>query len=279
MPSLKRLVLDALAEDVGQEDITTNRTVPSEARCQAQLFAKQDGVLSGMEVFRMAFDCLRARIKNWGAHSDGHHFQKGEQLASFRGNTRAVLTAERTAINFIQHLSGVATLTAQYVEAVRGLDAKICDTRKTTPLLRRLEKAAVVHGGGANHRHSLFNGIVIKENHIVAAGGLKEAVRLAVEGTHHLMKVEVEVRDLDEFDDALATETDAILLDNMSLKDMATAVKRARRRGKKVVIEASGNMTLARVRSVAETGVDVISVGSLTHSAPVADMTLLITNA
>ncbi|HIJ73144.1 MAG TPA: carboxylating nicotinate-nucleotide diphosphorylase [Candidatus Hydrogenedentes bacterium] len=276
MKSLRRLVREALTEDIGQEDITTNRTVPDNARCEVRLVAKENGVLSGIEVFRMVFECQRASIAGWGAIPDGQRFSRGDEIATFKGNTRAVLTGERTAMNFIQHLAGVATLTAKYVEAVKGLPVKICDTRKTTPLIRRLEKQAVADGGGVNHRHNLFNGVVIKENHIVAAGGIANAVKRAWEGTHHLMKIEVEVTSLDEFDQALEAGADAIMLDNMSLDEMRDAVNRAN--GKKVVIEASGNMNLGHIRKVAETGVNVISVGALTHSAPVVDLSLLIKN-
>jgi nicotinate-nucleotide pyrophosphorylase (carboxylating) len=179
-------------------------------------------------------------------------------------------------MNFVQHLSGVATLTAKYLAAVEGLNVTICDTRKTTPLLRRLEKRAVVHGGGKNHRHTLFNGVVIKENHIAAAGGIMQAVKSATGGAHHLMKIEVEVTNLKEFDEALEAGADAIMLDNMNMEDMRKAVKKAR--GKRVVLEASGNATLDRVRPMAETGVDVVSVGALTHSAPCVDMSLLVEN-
>ena len=187
-----------------------------------------------------------------------------------------MLTAERTALNFVRHLSGIATLTAQYVEAVKDLNVKVCDTRKTTPLLRRLEKEAVVHGGGTNHRHNLFNGVVIKENHIAAAGSIAAAVKNATDGVHHLMKIEVEVTSLDEFDQALAAGADAIMLDNMPLDEMRDAVRRAK--GRNIVLEASGNATVANLRAMAETGVDVISVGTLTHSAPAVDFSLLIAN-
>ncbi|MBN2311913.1 MAG: carboxylating nicotinate-nucleotide diphosphorylase [Candidatus Hydrogenedentes bacterium] len=275
--SLERLVRNALVEDVGQEDITTNCTVPPNARCEARLLAKQDGVLSGIEVFRTVFDCLDAEIHEWGALSDGDRFAKGDEIGTFRGNTRSVLTGERVAMNFIQHLSGVATLTAEYVALVESHGARICDTRKTTPLLRRLEKEAVVHGGGTNHRHTLFNGIVIKDNHIVAAGGLRSAVKKAQDRTHHLMKIEVEVTNLDEFDEAVDAGADVIMLDNMNLEDMREAVVRAH--GKRVTIEASGNVSLDRIVAIAETGVDVISIGKLTHSAPSVDLSLMIDNA
>ena len=274
--TFEHLVKMALDEDIGQEDITTTRTVPADGRCRVRLVAKESGVLSGIEVFRLVFDAMNADISDWDSLSDSDRFSRGDDIATFSGNTRGVLTGERTAMNFVQHLSGVATLTAKYVTAVEGLNVTICDTRKTTPLLRRLEKRAVVHGGGKNHRHTLFNGIVIKENHIAAAGGIRQAVQSATGGAHHLMKIEVEVTNLKEFGEALEAGADAIMLDNMSLDEMRKAVKKAR--GKRVVIEASGNATLERVRSMAETGVNVISVGALTHSAPCVDMSLLVEN-
>ncbi|MBW7864647.1 MAG: carboxylating nicotinate-nucleotide diphosphorylase [Candidatus Hydrogenedens sp.] len=273
---IEKLVAAALTEDIGQEDLTTNTTVSPDLRCLARLFAKQDGVLSGIKPFHCAFEIMEAKLRNWSSLEDGAEFKKGDLIASFEGNTQAVLTAERTAMNFVQHLSGVATLTSRFVKAIEGLDCRVCGTRKTTPMMRQLEKAAIVHGGGANHRHTLFNGVLIKENHIMAAGGIQEAVRRAWEGTHHLMRIGIEVRDLDEFDQALAAGADVIMLDNMSNEDMREAVRRAR--DVKVVIEASGNASLERVRGMAETGVQFVSVGALTHSAPSIDLTLLIEN-
>ncbi|NIA16454.1 MAG: carboxylating nicotinate-nucleotide diphosphorylase [Nitrospiraceae bacterium] len=272
--ALARLIANALEEDIGQEDITTNRTVPIDARCRARLLAKQDGVLSGIEVFRMVFDKMKAQVASWDALPNGERFCDGDDVATFEGNARAVLTAERTAMNFVRHLSGIATLTAKYVAAVDGFDARVCDTRKTTPLLRRLEKEAVVDGGGTNHRHTLFNGVLIKENHIVAAGGIDKAVYSATQGAHHLMKVEVEVTNLDEFEQAIAAGADAIMLDNMSHADMREAVQRAKRT--RVVLEASGNASLDNIRAIAETGVHIVSVGALTHSAPAVDLSLII---
>jgi len=272
--SLRRLVLDALEEDIGLGDVTTNNTVPPHDRCRVRLVAKQAGVLSGIKVFHQVFECTKASMRDWTAIPDGARFKSGQELASFEGGTRSVLTAERTALNFVQHLSGVATLTARYVAAVEGLKTRICDTRKTTPLLRKLEKDAVVHGGGSNHRFDLSNGVLIKENHIAAAGGVAEAVAKVRNGAHHLMRLEVEASSLKEFDEALAAGADVILLDNMPVDDMRKAVRRAR--GRKVLLEASGNATLKNVRAMAETGVDVISVGALTHSAPAADLSLLI---
>jgi nicotinate-nucleotide pyrophosphorylase (carboxylating) len=272
--SLKRLIGEALDEDIGQEDITTNRTVPAEMRCRARLIAKQDGILSGIEVFRMVFDCMKAGITQWDSLSNGERFVKGDIVATFQGNARAILTAERTAMHFIRHLSGVATLTSQFVAAVAGLNVRITDTRKTTPLLRRLEKEAVVHGGGTNHRHTLFNGVVIKENHITTAGSIKSAVQNATQGAHHLMKIEVEVTNLTEFQEALDAGADVVLLDNMNFDDMRKAVEMAK--GTRVMLEASGNASLENIRAIAETGVNLVSVGAITHSAPVVDLSLMI---
>lgn len=272
---MRALVREALLEDIGQGDVTTMATVPEADRCRARLLAKQDGVLSGMDVFRAVFDELNAGIEEWSALSDAARFVRGQEIASFTGLTRAVLSGERVALNFLQRLSGIATLTAAFVAQLNGLPARVCDTRKTTPLLRQLEKQAVVHGGGANHRFALFDGVLIKENHIAAAGGVTQAVQRAIQGTHHLMKIGVEASTLDELDEALAAGADSILLDNMPIEEIAEAVRRTR--GKKVLLEASGNVNLQTVRAIAETGVDLISVGALTHSAPAVDLSLVIT--
>lgn len=270
----EKLVRHALEEDMGHDDVTTRLTVPEDARCAARLVAKQDGVLSGIDVFRLAFELVEADLEHWESSNNGSRIASGDTVAAFSGSTRPVLTAERTALNFLQRLSGVATLTDAYVRALEGSHARVCDTRKTTPGLRMLEKAAVSHGGGANHRHGLYDGILIKENHIEAAGGIAMAVERAAKGAHHLMKVEVEVRSLDELRQALDARADAVLLDNMSMEDMGRAAAMAKAAG--VVSEASGNVTLDTIGAVAETGVDFISVGALTHSAPALDLSLLI---
>ena len=270
----EKLVLQALEEDVGHDDVTTRLTVSEDARCTARLVAKQDGVLSGIEVFRLVFELVEAELEHWESSKNGSRIASGDTVAAFSGSTRSVLTAERTALNFLQRLSGVATLTDAYVRALSGTHTRVCDTRKTTPGLRMLEKEAVSHGGGANHRHGLYDGILIKENHIEAAGGIAMAVERVATGAHHLMKVEVEVRSLDELQQALDARADAVLLDNMSIDDMERAVAMAKAAG--VVSEASGNVTLDTIRPVAETGVDFISVGALTHSAPALDFSLLI---
>ncbi len=272
--AVEKIVSQALAEDVGQEDLTTNTTVPPELRCRARLISKGEGVVSGMKAYRSAFNLMDAEIGDWQALDDGAQFANGDVLASFTGNAQVVLTAERTAMNFVQRLSGIATLTAQFVAAIDGLPCKICGTRKTTPMLRQLEKQAIVHGGGSNHRHTLFNGILIKENHIMMVGSVRETIRRAAEGTHHLMRVGIEVTNLVEFDEALEGGADVIMLDNMDTETMREAVRRAE--GHRVVLEASGNATLDRVRAMAETGVQFVSVGYLTHSAQAIDMTMLI---
>lgn len=274
--TLKHLVRMALDEDIAQGDITTNLTVPTDATCQATLRAKQDGVLSGIEVFKAVFKAVKTKPEDWTALSDGAAFKKGDTIASFTGRTAPTLTGERTAMNFIQHLSGVATSTADYLRAVDGLDVRICDTRKTTPMLRALEKEAVLHGGGTNHRNSLSEAILIKDNHIEAAGGIAEALHAVSAQVHHLMKIEIEVTDLTEFNEAMDAAADVIMLDNMPCEDMARAAKIAR--GTRVLLEASGNVTLDSIREIAGTGVDFISVGALTHSAKAVDMSLLISN-
>lgn len=277
MDSLENLLLAALEEDLGSGDITTLATVSEGTQSRALLVAKAPGVLSGTEAFRLAFDLMGAEISAWQCLSDGSRVPAGKVVASFQGQARAILSAERTAMNFVQHLSGVATLTAQFVDAVRDMPTRICDTRKTTPLLRTLEKKAVRDGGGTNHRFGLFDGILIKENHIAAAGGIREAVARARARAHHLMRVEVEVRDLEELERALEAGADVLLLDNMEVEQMLEAV--ARVRGTTVLLEASGNMSLERVADVAQTGVHLISVGALTHSAPVLDFSLLLEHA
>lgn len=268
------MVRQALREDVGKGDITTRLTVEPGSRCRAALRAKSDGVLSGMMPFRIVFDVLNARIKDWEGRPNGSVFGEGDVLASFSALSRAMLTGERTALNFVQHLSGVATHTARFVKAVEGLNVRITDTRKTLPLFRDLEKEAVLHGGGTNHRRGLYDAILIKDNHIRAAGGIEEALRRAKKGAGQDMKIEIEVSNLDECERALSIGADIVMLDNMSLEDMARATQR--RNGSNVLFEASGNVTLDRVRQIAETGVDMISVGALTHSAPAADLALKI---
>jgi len=276
MLDLDTIITAAFAEDIGHGDLTTAAVVPANARCRARVVAKEAGVLSGMAVFRRVFELLGGDF-DWQAREDGNAFAAGDTLAEGSGPTAILLTGERVALNFLQRLSGVATLTAAFVEAVEGTGCRICDTRKTTPLLRMMEKQAVRHGGGHNHRFGLFDAIMIKENHIVAAGGVGEAVKLARATVSHMVKVQVEVETLEEFEEALAAGPDCILLDNMGLEEMREAVSRIG--SHRVVLEASGNMSLERVRLVAETGIHVISVGAITHSARAIDVSMLIEQA
>lgn len=269
-----QLLRAALAEDIGPGDLTTQGTVPEGSRCKAVLRAKSDGVLSGIALFRRVFDLLDAEIADWEAMWDGARYSAGEDVAAFTARTAAALTGERTALNILQRLCGTATLTRAYVDATAGLHAAICDTRKTTPLWRRHEKAAVRHGGGKNHRFALYDGILIKENHIAAAGSIAAAVKGAAAAGHHLTRIEIEVQRVDQLDEVIEAGAAAVLLDNMSLDDMRAAVEKLHAHG--ILVEASGNMALEGVREVAQTGVDLISVGALTHSAPAADLSLLI---
>lgn len=272
------IIASALAEDIGHGDITTNALVPEDDRCVATLTAKEPGVLSGITIFRASFEQVGAKLDDWEAFSDGDRFTPGDLLARFTGHTRAVLSAERTALNFVQRMSGIATTTRNYVDALEGLPCRVCDTRKTTPLLRRLEKEAVRHGGGANHRFNLTDGILIKENHIAAAGGIREAIERARRHVHHLVRIEIEVTNLEELETALDARVDVVMLDNMDLETMAAAVALNKKRASdRVILEASGNVTQSRIRAIAETGVDFISSGALTHSAPAIDLSLLLT--
>ena len=270
-PQVRNIVQLALAEDVGMGDLTTALTVGPDETAQAQIVAKQDLVVSGLEPAELAFELVDPQVTFKALAADGERRFKGDVLVELSGPAASILTAERVALNFMMHLSGVATLTARYVDAVRGMKVKILDTRKTGPGLRILEKRAVRHGGGFNHRFGLFDGILIKDNHIAAAGSITAAVTRAREGAPHPLKVEVEVQDLAGLDEAIRAGADAVLLDNMDGDAMRRAVEAA---GGRVLLEASGGINLETVARVASTGVDLISVGALTHSAPAADISL-----
>lgn len=278
---LDALVAAALAEDVGEGDWTTEWTVPAAARSQAVIVAKERLVVAGMDAVAAVFTALDGEVDVEGVVADGALAAPGDVLVRLTGPTRSILTGERTALNFLGRLSGVATLTRRFVDAVEGTGAKVIDTRKTTPGWRLLEKAAVVAGGGTNHRVGLHDMVLVKDNHIDAAGGVALAVRRALEMNHRGIPVEVEVRDLEELEAVLPLAVDRVLLDNMDPAMLRRAVALADARGaagegRRPELEASGNVTLATVRGVAETGVDLISVGALTHSAPSADVSLRI---
>jgi nicotinate-nucleotide pyrophosphorylase (carboxylating) len=266
------IVRAALAEDLGRAgDVTAQACIPAEAALGAVFATRRAGVVAGLACARLAVLELDPRADFVALAADGDRVEPGAQLARVQANARALLSAERTGLNLLGRLSGIATLTRAYVDAVAGTRARIADTRKTTPGLRALEKYAVRCGGGVNHRFGLDDAILIKDNHVAACGSVGEAVRRAKAFAGHLTKVEVEVDSLTQFDEAVAEAPDVIMLDNFSLEDQREAVRRAAGR---VVLEASGGVSLQTVRAIAETGVDVISVGALTHSVSVLDIGL-----
>jgi len=269
-PEILSSIQRALTEDIGTGDVTTDNIVPEGATLKGVIQAKQDGVVAGIEVARQTFFALDGQISFESRVADGQLVAKGRELVLLLGSARALLTGERTALNFLGRMSGIATLTRQFVDAVEGTNAKILDTRKTAPGLRLTDKLAVKLGGGENHRVGLFDMVLIKDNHIDFAGSITRAVERVREARTKL-EIEVETRTLDDVREALSLNVDRILLDNMSIEMMREAVEITARR---VRLEASGNMTLERVRTVAETGVDYISVGALTHSPAVFDVSL-----
>jgi nicotinate-nucleotide pyrophosphorylase (carboxylating) len=276
--SLKEIVARALAEDIGGGDVTSEATVPAGARARARVVQKAPGVVYGLAaVAETMRQCGVEEVDNLVVEGQWREEVPADVLVA-SGEARALLAAERTALNFLGHLSGIATLTARFVEAVAGTGTRILDTRKTTPGLRALEKAAVAAGGGRNHRIGLYDAILIKENHAAAAGGIAKAVH-AARGAHPDLAVEVEVRDLEEAAYALGTGADLLLLDNMDADALREAVRLRDENasaGKRASLEASGGVMLETVRAIAETGVDSISVGALTHSAPSLDFSLLL---
>jgi nicotinate-nucleotide pyrophosphorylase (carboxylating) len=265
------IIAAALGEDMPEGDVTSGSIIPAEARSEAIFLAKEDGVLAGLAIARRVLEKIDPAVEFDEKIQDGASFRKFDILAAIEGPTMAILKGERTALNFLQHLSGVATATRRFVDAVAGTKAKILDTRKTTPGLRLLEKYAVKMGGGTNHRLSLSDMILIKDNHLRYVGSVAEAVRRARAAAKPGIRIEVEAADIAQVRDALAAGADMIMLDNMTLETMREAVALAESR---VPLEASGNMSLDRVRAVAETGVDFISVGALTHSARAVDISL-----
>ena len=267
-----RAVEAALEEDLGAAgDITTDATIPVNAKGEAAIVAREAGVIAGLDLAAQAFLFLDPEVKFSPLVSDGELVKQGAKIAKIAGKTRAILTAERTALNFLGHLSGVATLTSRFVEAVAGTGARIACTRKTTPGLRALEKYAIRMGGGVNHRFGLYDGVLIKDNHIAAAGGIGNALRALGSRAGHMVRIEVEVDNLDQLKEALRFPIDAVLLDNMDVPTLKRAVAMV---GGRVTTEASGGVRLETVRKIAETGIDLISAGALTHSARRLDLSL-----
>jgi nicotinate-nucleotide pyrophosphorylase (carboxylating) len=268
---LQETVANALAEDVGEGDITTAATVPVDARAEALISQKAPGVIFGLDAAELVFRSLDPGAKVERLTAEGQ-WREGGPMLRIEGSARALLTAERTALNFLQRLSGVATMTARCVRAIEGTGAQILDTRKTTPGLRALEKAAVAAGGGTNHRAGLYDAVLIKENHIALAGGIPQAVARAMAHAPGV-PLEVEARTLAEVDEALQAGAPRILLDNMSVAELRGAVGHVAGRAE---LEASGGVTLETLREIASTGVQFVSVGALTHSAPALDLSLLL---
>jgi nicotinate-nucleotide pyrophosphorylase (carboxylating) len=269
---IEPLVRGALLEDLGRAgDLTTDSIVPVEVSARAALVARESGVVAGLDLAKLAFELIDPEIAVEIAANDGSVVAPGAVIARISGPARGILTAERTALNFLGHLSGIASVTASIVAAVQGTKAKIVCTRKTTPGLRAVEKYAVRAGGGANHRFGLDDALLIKDNHVAIAGGVVPALRRARAGVGHLVKIEVEVDTLDQLREALGEGADAVLLDNMSLEMLAEAVAIVDGRA---ITEASGRVTPKSAPSIAATGVNLISIGWLTHSAPVLDIGL-----
>lgn len=270
---IRQLIERALTEDIGRGDLTTSAIVAENETGRARALAKSPLIAAGLSVCEEVFLCLDPAMKITRCVAEGERVSPGDILFTLEGKLRSILTAERVALNFLQRLCGIATLTRAYVDAVAGTGARILDTRKTTPGLRFLEKYAVTVGGGCNHRFGLDDGILIKDNHIWAAGSVTSAIDRARSHAHQLLKIEVEVKNMAELAEAVDAGADVIMLDNMNLDQMKEAVALV---AGKVPLEASGNVTLANVRQIAATGVDFISVGALTHSAPAADISLLL---
>lgn len=266
-----RIIDLALQEDLGSGDVATEALVAREAQAHARLMAKGDGVVSGQWVAERVFAHLDGGVRYRAICPDGGRVKRGDLIAEINGPYVSLLEGERTALNFLQHLSGIATVTSKYVAAIGDLPTRLLDTRKTAPGQRVLEKRAVVDGGGANHRMGLYDLAMIKDNHIAVAGGIRQAVEGVRRHIPVYMKVEVETSTLEEVDEALACGVEIIMLDNMDVETMRAAVRRI---GGRALVEASGNVTLERVRAIAETGVDFISSGAITHSAPILDISM-----
>jgi len=269
---MRDLIQRALEEDLGAGDLTSRAVVPENSLATGVVIAKADGVVAGIDVVAAVFAAVDQELSVELRAADGDHVAPGDELLALRGNARAILAGERVALNLLGRLSGVATLTARYVAAIDGTGTRILDTRKTTPGMRALEKAAVVAGGGISHRFGLYDAILVKENHVRVAGGVGEAARRALAGAPKDVVVEIEVETLEELDEALAAGIGRVLLDNMDPGVLRAAVERTAGQAE---LEASGGITLETARAVAETGVDFISVGALTHSAPALDVSLL----
>jgi len=274
---IEQLISMALQEDLGERgDLTSSAILDGEEQGKAKIVARQEGILAGVEICRLVFNQVDSSVESQVLKNDGQFLSDGEVVLQLQGSLKSLLMAERTALNFLAHLSGIATLTHQFVEAIRGFPVKLLDTRKTTPGWRMLEKYAVKVGGGTNHRMGLYDMILIKENHIRSVGGINTAVQKCLDHLRRegiTARIEIEVTSLDELKEALALTVDQIMLDNMSVSEIRQAVAITSGR---VPLEASGTITLENIREIAATGVDFISVGKITHSAPAFDFSMLV---
>ena len=265
------LILSALQEDITSEDITTNSVMPQYQLGEVELICKEDGIVAGLDVFKRVFELLDEKTEFDFSCKDGDAVKNGQKLGTVKGDIRVLLSGERTALNYLQRMSGIATYTRKIADLLKGTDTKLLDTRKTTPNMRVFEKYAVKVGGGYNHRYNLSDGILLKDNHIGAAGGVKEAVTMAKEYAPFVRKIEVEIENLDMLREALEAGADIIMLDNMSVEEMKEAVKLCKG---KAETECSGNVTKENVARLVDIGVDYISSGALTHSSPILDLSL-----
>ncbi len=269
--NIDRYIMSALQEDITSEDVTTNAIMPEARQGKADLICKEDGIICGLEVFKRTFELLDDTAVFEAYVKDGDEVKKGQLMGVIKGDIKALLSGERTALNYLQRMSGIATYTRMYAKELEGKKTKLLDTRKTTPNMRPFEKYAVKVGGGTNHRYNLSDGVLIKDNHIGAAGSITKAVALAKEYAPFVRKIEVEVETLEQLDEAIAAGADIIMLDNMDNDTMKEAVRRVAGRAE---TECSGNVTAERLAEIAEIGVDYVSSGALTHSAPIMDISL-----
>lgn len=269
--NIDEYIINALKEDITSEDITTNAIMPESKRGIAELICKQDGVLCGIDVFRRTFEILDNTVEFRTNFKDGDQIKKDEIIGVIEGDIKAILSGERTALNYMQRMCGIATITREMVKELEGTKTKLLDTRKTTPNMRIFEKYAVRIGGGYNHRYNLSDGVLIKDNHIGAAGSIKKAVEMAKEYAPFVRKIEVETENIDMIKEALEAGADIIMLDNMDNETMKLAVEII---GEKALTECSGNVTKERLKSIAQTGVDYVSCGAITHSAAIMDISL-----
>ncbi len=272
--NVDNLILGALREDISSEDVSTNAVMPKAQQGMVELLVKEDGIICGLEVFKRVFTLLDSRTECVFTAKDGDSVKKGQKIGEVRGDIRVLLSGERTALNYLQRMSGIATYTSKVAKLLEGSRTKLLDTRKTSPNNRIFEKYAVTVGGGHNHRYNLSDGVLLKDNHIGAAGGVAKAIKMAKEYAPFVRKIEVEVENLDMVKEAVEAEADIIMLDNMDTETMKEAIEIIRASKHKIEIEVSGNVTKENISRLTGLGVDYVSSGALTHSSPILDLSL-----